>query len=101
MMPRKSRRTSEYDTAGAALDNAVALLITLQDATERISEHSLSISDMAKRGEQAIERANVRLAAVIFGDVHQASKRQLEMLAGMQTTATQARAALAAARRGS
>ena len=74
--------------------------MTLQDMTEQISEHSMSISGMAMQGEQAIERANVRLASVIFGDVHQASRHQRELLARMQTAAAQARAALAIARAG-
>ena len=83
-----------------AIENATALLLTLQDMTEQISEHSMSISGMAMQGEQAIERANVRLASVIFGDVHQASRHQRELLARMQTAAAQARAALAIARAG-
>jgi hypothetical protein len=81
-----------------AIENATALMITLQDLTEQISEHSLSISAMATQGEQAIERANVRLAAVIFGDVHQASRHQRELLARMQMVAASARVHLATAR---
>lgn len=95
-----SQQPSDYNTRGKALDNAIALLMSIQDMTEQISEHSLSISDMATRGEQAIEHANLRLAAVIFSDLDQASQQQRKMLARMQVAATQARAALAAARRG-
>lgn len=99
-MANTSRQPSDYNTRAKALENAMALLMTLQDMTEQISEHSMSISGMAMQGEQAIERANVRLAAVIFGDVHQASRHQRELLARMQVTAAQARAALATARVG-
>ena len=99
-MGKSSQQPSDYNTRAKAIENAIALLMTLQDMTEQISEHSMSISGMAMQGEQAIERANVRLAAVIFGDVHQASRHQRVLLARMQVTAAQARNALAIARAG-
>lgn len=99
-MGNTSRQPSEYNTRAKAIENAMALLMSIQDLTEQISEHSLAISGMTMQGEQAIEHANLRLASVIFGDVHQASHRQREMLARMQVAAAQARSALAAARVG-
>jgi hypothetical protein len=95
-----SQRPSEYNTRGAALDNAMALLMTVQDLIEQTGEHSLSISGKTAEGEQAIERGNVRLASVIFGDVHQASRHQRVLLAQMQSDVVKARAALASARAG-
>lgn len=93
--PRQGRTT-----VIESIENATALLLTLQSAVERVSEHSLGISSMTIRGEQAIDSGNLRLASEIFSDVHRAGKRQRELLATMQTTAEAARAHLAAARGG-
>lgn len=93
--PRQGRTT-----VIEAIDNATALMMTLEDRTERMTEESMSITSMAGRGERAIENGNLRLAAEIFSDVRRASEQQRVLLAGMQSVTASARAALAMARRG-
>lgn len=93
-----SKRPSEYNTRGAALDDAMALLMTIQEMIEQVSEHSMSISGKTTEGGEAIERGNVRLAALVFEDVNQASEYQRELLARMQKEAEKIRTALMAAR---
>ena len=99
MMTGTSKRTPQgRTTVIEAIENATALMLTLQGTIEHISEHSMTLSSMAKRGELAVETGNLRLAAEIFSDVERESEKQRKLLAGMQTTAEAARAHLAAAR---